>query len=154
MSSWKYVDYVQRMSDLPPTSELAARVRDGEPLKDVAHSVRLDPQGLANRLRSAGYMPTGEAERDYRRRLMKDHLKTKLLTYKEPWMQDALCAQVGGDQWFPEKGESTAEAKRVCLSCSVRDACLEYALSNKDRYGVYGGLSESERRKLLKERAA
>lgn len=42
MSSWKYVDYVQRMSDLPPTSELAARVRDGEKLADVARSVGLE----------------------------------------------------------------------------------------------------------------
>lgn len=154
MSSWKYVDYVQRMSDLPPTSELAARVRDGEALKDVARSVGLEPQGLVHRLLGAGFMATGELERDYRRRLMREHLATKLLTYKEPWMQDALCAEVGGDQWFSEKGESTAEAKRVCLSCSVRTECLEYALATKDRYGVYGGLSERERRQLLKERAA
>lgn len=154
MSSWKYVDYVQRMSDLPPTSELAARVRDGEPLKDVARSVDLDPQGLANRLRAAGFMPTGEAERDYRRRLMKEHLATKLLTYKEPWMQDALCAQVDGDLWFPEKGQSTAEAKAVCGRCDVRAECLEYSLQNKERFGVFAGVSERERRKILKARAA
>lgn len=154
MSSWKYVDYVQRMSDLPPTSELAARVRDGETLKDVARSVRLDPQGLANRLRAAGFTPSGEAERDYRRRLMKEHLKTKLLTYKEPWMVDAMCAQTDPDSFFPEKGGSTAEAKRVCLGCPVRQTCLEWALQRNERFGIYGGKSERERRKIAKERAA
>lgn len=154
MSSWKYVDYRQRMSDLPPTSELAARIRDGETLKDVARSVRLDPQGLANRLRSAGYMPTGEAERDYRSRLMKEHLSSKLQTYSLPWMREAICAQTDPDAFYPEKGGSTAEAKRVCMGCPVRGACLEYALTNNERFGIFGGKSERERRKLLKERAA
>lgn len=154
MSSWKYVDYVQRMSDLPPTSELAARVRDGEPLKDVARSVQLDPQGLANRLRAAGFMPSGEAERDYRRRLMKERLSTALRSYSQPWMQDAICAQTDPDAFYPEKGGSTAEAKRVCMRCPVRETCLEWALAGNERFGIFGGKSERERRKIAKERAA
>jgi WhiB family redox-sensing transcriptional regulator len=99
-------------------------------------------------------MPTGETERDYRRREMKEHLRSKLLTYKEPWMQDAKCAEVGGDIWYPEKGESTADAKRVCLECPVRLICLEWALERREKFGVFGGKSEQERRKILKERAA
>lgn len=154
MSSWKYVDYVQRMSDLPPTTELAARVRDGEALKDVASSVRLDPQGLANRFRAAGFMPTGESERDYRRRLMKEHLATKLLTYKEPWMRDAICAQVDPEMFYPDKGGSTAEAKRICQGCPARQPCLEFGLANNERFGIWGGVSERDRRKMLKRRAA
>ena len=49
---------------------------------------------------------------------------------------------------FPEKGGSTREAKRICLGCEVRDACLEYALANDERFGIWGGLSERERRRL------
>jgi hypothetical protein len=154
MSSWKYVDYVQRMNDLPPTAELAARVCDGEALKDVARSLGMEAFALANRFRAAGYMPTGETERDYRRRLMKEHLKTKLLTYREPWMVDAVCVQTDPDSFFPEVGESSAYAKRICQGCSVREVCLEWALERKEPFGVLGGLSERDRRKLLKERAA
>ena len=70
------------------------------------------------------------------------------------WQDKALCAQVGfgEDLWFPEKGGSTIEAKRTCRSCEVRDECLEYALDNDERFGVWGGLSERERRHILRKR--
>jgi WhiB family redox-sensing transcriptional regulator len=61
-----------------------------------------------------------------------------------------LCAQTDPEAFFPEKGGSTREAKRVCLSCEVRAECLEYALGNDERFGIWGGLSERERRKLKK----
>lgn len=61
-----------------------------------------------------------------------------------------LCAQTDPDAFFPEKGGSTREAKKVCLSCDVRSECLEYALAHEERFGIWGGLSERERRKLKK----
>lgn len=64
------------------------------------------------------------------------------------WQTDALCAQTDPEAFFPEKGGSTRDAKRICTSCDVRDACLEYALQNDERFGIWGGLSERERRKL------
>ena len=64
------------------------------------------------------------------------------------WQADALCAQTDPEAFFPEKGGSTREAKRICLGCEVRDACLEYALANDERFGIWGGLSERERRRL------
>lgn len=64
------------------------------------------------------------------------------------WQADALCAQTDPEAFFPEKGGSTREAKRVCDSCEVRAECLEYALENDERFGIWGGLSERERRKL------
>ena len=67
-----------------------------------------------------------------------------------PWMVDALCAQTDPEAFFPEKGGSTREAKRVCLTCEVRGDCLEYALGNDERFGIWGGMSERERRKLKK----
>ncbi|MFT3833907.1 MAG: WhiB family transcriptional regulator [Micropruina sp.] len=67
------------------------------------------------------------------------------------WQERALCAQTDPEAFFPEKGGSTREAKRVCLSCEVRSECLEYALSKDERFGIWGGLSERERRKLKKQ---
>lgn len=66
------------------------------------------------------------------------------------WQERALCAQTDPEAFFPEKGGSTREAKKVCLGCEVRAECLEYALENDERFGIWGGLSERERRKLKK----
>ena len=65
-----------------------------------------------------------------------------------PWQEEALCAQTDPEAFFPEKGGSTREAKKVCLGCDVRSECLEYALMNDERFGIWGGLSERERRRL------
>jgi WhiB family redox-sensing transcriptional regulator len=67
------------------------------------------------------------------------------------WQERALCAQTDPEAFFPEKGGSTREAKKVCLSCEVRVECLEYALENDERFGIWGGLSERERRRLKKQ---
>lgn len=64
------------------------------------------------------------------------------------WQVDALCAQTDPEAFFPEKGGSTREAKRICDGCEVRSECLDYALGNDERFGIWGGLSERERRKL------
>lgn len=64
------------------------------------------------------------------------------------WQQDALCAQTDPEAFFPEKGGSTREAKAVCQACQVRAECLEYALANDERFGIWGGLSERERRRM------
>lgn len=64
------------------------------------------------------------------------------------WQEQALCAQTDPEAFFPEKGGSTREAKRVCSSCEVRAECLSYALENDERFGIWGGLSERERRRL------
>lgn len=64
------------------------------------------------------------------------------------WQERALCAQTDPEAFFPEKGGSTREAKRVCSGCEVRGECLEYALAHDERFGIWGGLSERERRKL------
>jgi WhiB family redox-sensing transcriptional regulator len=66
------------------------------------------------------------------------------------WQTDSLCAQTDPEAFFPEKGGSTRDAKKICSSCEVRSQCLEYALENDERFGIWGGLSERERRKLRK----
>ena len=69
------------------------------------------------------------------------------------WTERALCAQTDPEAFFPEKGGSTREAKKVCLGCDVRSECLEYALANDERFGIWGGLSERERRRIRRQRA-
>jgi WhiB family transcriptional regulator, redox-sensing transcriptional regulator len=69
-------------------------------------------------------------------------------TTDDQWQERALCAQTDPEAFFPEKGGSTREAKRICMGCEVRDACLEYALAHDERFGIWGGLSERERRRL------
>ena len=64
------------------------------------------------------------------------------------WQERALCAQTDPEAFFPEKGGSTREAKRICASCEVRAECLDYALAFDERFGIWGGLSERERRRL------
>ena len=66
------------------------------------------------------------------------------------WQDQALCAQTDPEAFFPEKGGSTREAKRICSGCEVRAECLEYALAHDERFGIWGGLSERERRRLKK----
>jgi WhiB family redox-sensing transcriptional regulator len=68
----------------------------------------------------------------------------------EPWRDDAICAQTDPEAFFPEKGGSTREAKQICRSCDVRPECLDYALAHNERFGIWGGLSERDRRRLAR----
>ena len=65
----------------------------------------------------------------------------------EPWVQEALCAEVGPDAFFPGKGGDARPAKRVCFACPVREECLEYALDHDIDDGIWGGMSPRERRR-------
>ena len=63
------------------------------------------------------------------------------------WMALGLCAQTDPEAFFPDKGGSTADAKRTCFACEVRVQCLEYALARGERHGIWGGLSYPQRRR-------
>ncbi|MCW2600319.1 MAG: sporulation protein [Frankiales bacterium] len=67
------------------------------------------------------------------------------------WQDQALCAETDPEAFFPEKGGSTREAKRICVGCEVKQECLEYALLQDERFGIWGGLSERERRRLKRK---
>lgn len=64
------------------------------------------------------------------------------------WTEDALCAQIDSEIFFPEKGGSTREAKAMCRRCPVAAECLDYALANNEQHGIWGGLSPRHRRHL------
>ncbi|HET7490158.1 MAG TPA: WhiB family transcriptional regulator [Acidimicrobiales bacterium] len=68
------------------------------------------------------------------------------------WQHQANCLGVDPDLFFPERGASTREAKEVCRGCVVRMDCLEYALDNAEKFGIWGGMSERERRRLRRAR--
>lgn len=62
------------------------------------------------------------------------------------WQQDALCAQTDPEVFFPDKGGNAAVAKQVCASCPVSQQCLDYAIANDEPHGIWGGLSDRQRR--------
>lgn len=72
------------------------------------------------------------------------------------WMADAACRTLTPqqvDRWFfPNRGESVRPAKAICADCPVRQQCLDYAMDRPERYGIWGGLSERERRQLRAQR--
>jgi WhiB family redox-sensing transcriptional regulator len=70
------------------------------------------------------------------------------------WRERALCAQTDPEAFYPDKGGSTRDAKRVCKSCEVTAECLAFALAHDERFGIWGGMSERERRKIKKDRMA
>jgi hypothetical protein len=71
---------------------------------------------------------------------------------KTSWEVDAVCATADPESWFPDRGGSSASAKKICASCPVRRPCLMYSLDADERFGVWGGYSERERRIIKRSR--
>jgi len=69
------------------------------------------------------------------------------------WMMRAACRGMDAAMFFPEKGENAGDAKTVCEGCPVRAECLELALVKREQFGVWGGLSEKDRRLIRGQRA-
>jgi WhiB family redox-sensing transcriptional regulator len=72
------------------------------------------------------------------------------------WEERALCRNITDQEmFFPEHGNrSPAKAKAICRRCSVRLTCLETALRNDEDFGIWGGLTERERRNLSRRAGA
>jgi WhiB family redox-sensing transcriptional regulator len=64
----------------------------------------------------------------------------------------AACAGKDAALWFPQSGGITAEAKRICDGCELREACLKWSIDNREPYGTWAEVSETQRRELLKRR--
>ena len=69
------------------------------------------------------------------------------------WQEHAACRAMDPELFFPTRGAPTREAKEVCLRCPVRAECLDAAMTGRERFGIWGGLSERERRRLRHHRA-
>ncbi|MDI3330395.1 MAG: WhiB family transcriptional regulator [Micrococcus sp.] len=133
------------------TAFLAEHAADGDPDADLGHATvtALHPGGPAPERadRTAG---TTGTDRPTAWLGLPGFADPRDLDGELAWQIDALCAQTDPEAFFPEKGGSTRDAKKVCSACTVRSECLEYALGNDERFGIWGGLSERERRRLRK----
>lgn len=138
---------VHKKPALPRMSEIAARLREGEALDAIGAEYDRSADTLRGRLAAAGFSSrTGKP-------LTPPPAPARTVTVRpvvveEPWRKDAVCAQTDPESFFPEKGGSTREAKSVCASCTASAECLDYAIDNHERFGIWGGLSERERRKV------
>lgn len=68
------------------------------------------------------------------------------------WMARGRCADMPPATFFPSDGVGVEVARRICVTCPVKEQCLEHALVNRIEHGVWGGASERERRRILKRR--
>lgn len=72
----------------------------------------------------------------------------------ENWADYVLCANIPTNVFFPSTGAGVEEARKICAECPVKEPCLEFALTKRIDHGVWGGVSERGRRRLLKQRRA
>ena len=68
------------------------------------------------------------------------------------WMAEGECNGLDPALFYPDQGGDAATPKRICSTCPVRVQCLEYALLTNERHGIWGGVSERERRRMRAER--
>ena len=81
-----------------------------------------------------------------------DQVIDLLTPVRQIWQRYANCMGVDPELFFPERGASTREAKEVCRGCVVRVDCLEFAIANGEKFGIWGGMSERERRRVRRAR--
>ncbi len=81
--------------------------------------------------------------------LIEAHLGVSMST---EWMADGKCREYPAGTFFPRDGVGVIIAQRICATCPVSSQCLEYALENHVDHGIWGGCSERERRRILRER--
>jgi len=79
-------------------------------------------------------------------------LMEELIGGMPSWTEDANCKGADADIFFPERGASTRKAKAICRACNVQLECLEFAIENSEKFGIWGGLSERERRRIKRQR--
>ncbi len=72
----------------------------------------------------------------------------------ESWMAYGNCVDKSPDIFFPSDGVGVEKARKICRECMVQTDCLAYALDNEIKYGMWGGHSERQRRRLLRQAAA
>lgn len=68
------------------------------------------------------------------------------------WRRHSACRGLDPEIFYPETDEEAEPAKQVCAQCSVQQTCLEYALAGREKEGVWGGATERERRRILRQR--
>lgn len=133
---------------MPGAGELAQRIRRGATVEDLAAEYDRSRHAIQKRLTSSGYSARDGEPLTRHQAAAETERPPRTPPWWQPWRDNALCAETDPEAFFPEKGGSTREAKAVCARCTVAAECLDYALANRERFGIFGGLSERERRSL------
>lgn len=83
---------------------------------------------------------------------MQSKLVEALAVGELSWQDYANCRGADADLFFPERGASTRKAKAICGECQVRAQCLDFAIEVGEKFGIWGGMSERERRRVRRDR--
>jgi WhiB family transcriptional regulator, redox-sensing transcriptional regulator len=75
-----------------------------------------------------------------------------IVASNQEWQELAECRTIPVEMFFPPAEQEGDEAKSICQTCSVKDPCLEFAISAGERFGIWGGLTPQERRSLVAKR--
>lgn len=67
------------------------------------------------------------------------------------WMSEGICAQIDTEHFFPELGQTSTVARKICGGCPVRVKCLNYALDEEIRDGIWGGTTGKQRYALRRQ---
>lgn len=139
-----------RRSRLPRNTDIAEALRGGETLDDIAAGCGAEVTTLVQRLNNAGWGITGHPlTLTPERAPVVDFLRSDL-----GWLDQGLCAQVDPEAHFPDEGGGSVQsAKSVCRRCPVKAECLALAIE-RDEFGVWGGTTRGERRKMRRGRVA
>jgi WhiB family transcriptional regulator, redox-sensing transcriptional regulator len=134
------------------TFDMAQMLRDGATQAEVADAFGLSTSTIQGRLNTSGWSwRTGQPLDSFGYEPDPQPAAPSTAFHVQPWAEDALCAQTDPESFFPDKGGSTREAKKVCAQCFVQAECLDWALTTNERFGIWGGLSVRERRALQKQ---
>lgn len=80
------------------------------------------------------------------------HEVSELSTPTPIWRTDAACQGLDPDIFYPADDDEAEMAKAVCATCPVQAPCLEHALGLREKEGVWGGCTERERRRIIRQR--
>ena len=131
------------------TFDMAQMLRDGATQAEVSEAFGLSTSTIQGRLNVGGWSwRTGQPldAFGYEPEIKPPHPAFAFAA--QPWADQALCAQADPEVFFPDKGGSTRQAKATCAACFVQAECLDWALTTNERFGIWGGLSERERRAI------
>lgn len=70
----------------------------------------------------------------------------------QSWRDKGACRGIDPSVFYPGEDEDASEAKSICAQCGVLESCLEHALTAREKEGVWGGLTERERRRVIRQR--
>jgi WhiB family redox-sensing transcriptional regulator len=134
--------YKQPWLVTPPAADIIAAVRRGQSYAELAAIYGVSESTLRRRVTDSGLVQRRYGSRPIPTtgRLVDDHAPV--------WMEQGLCAQTDPEAFFPEIGHSPRAGKQICKACPVVAACLAYALERDERFGVWGGLTPGERKRL------